>query len=59
MQATKDPKKSAARKLVWRRLREFLAAVLPRFSPPEELWKQVARKVEAVENEPDGGGPLR
>jgi hypothetical protein len=59
MPATKDPKRSAARRLVWRRLREFLAAVMPRFSPPEELWKQVERKVEPPENKPHGGGPLR
>jgi hypothetical protein len=59
MPATKDPKASAARKLVWRRLREFLAAVMPRFSSPEELWKQVEREVDAPENKPHGGGSLR
>jgi hypothetical protein len=32
---------------------------MPRFSSPEELWKQVEREVDAPENKPHGGGSLR
>jgi hypothetical protein len=51
MPATKDHEKRAARKLVWNRLREFLAAVMPRFKPAEELLKNVEARADPRKSE--------